>query len=106
MIFHKVAGQINQKITINSHENSQVFSLTVEDSNAARAVKIANSVSETFQKEIPGIMNVDNVSILAKAEFKENPTPVKPRPIIEYCHCICGRLDGWNWIGISIRVHG
>ena len=74
--------ELNQKIRVSSEENSQVFSLTVEDNNAARAVEIANEVSETFQKEIQGIMNVDNVNILAKAELEEDPIPVKPNPII------------------------
>ncbi|MFF2588502.1 YveK family protein [Peribacillus butanolivorans] len=74
--------QLSQKITINSQENSQVFSLTVQDSNPSKAVEIANSVSGTFEKEIKDIMNVDNVSILAKAEVKENPTPVKPSPLL------------------------
>ncbi|WP_367407687.1 YveK family protein [Peribacillus frigoritolerans] len=44
--------QLSEKITINSQENSQVFSLTVQDSNPTKAVEIANTVSETFQKEI------------------------------------------------------
>lgn len=74
--------QLSEKITINSQENSQVFSLTVQDINPSQAVEIANTVSETFQKEIQDIMNVDNVSVLAKAEIKENPTPVKPNPIL------------------------
>ncbi|MGM1032037.1 MAG: YveK family protein [Bacillota bacterium] len=74
--------QLSQKITINSQENSQVFSLTVQDSNPSKAVEIANAVSGTFQKEIKDIMNVDNVSVLAKAEVKENPTPVKPSPLL------------------------
>ncbi|MFB5932476.1 YveK family protein [Peribacillus frigoritolerans] len=74
--------QLSQKITINSQENSQVFSLTVQDSNPSQAVEIANTVSETFQKEIKDIMNVDNVSVLSKAEIKENPTPVKPNPVL------------------------
>ena len=74
--------QLSQKITINSQENSQVFSLTVQDSNPTKAVEIANAVSGTFQKEIKDIMNVDNVSILAKAEVKGNPTPVKPSPLL------------------------
>ncbi|CAH0211825.1 Wzz/FepE/Etk N-terminal domain-containing protein [Peribacillus sp. Bi134] len=74
--------QLSQKITINSQENSQVFSLTVQDSNPSQAVVIANTVSETFQKEIKDIMNVDNVSVLAKAEIKENPSPVKPNPVL------------------------
>jgi capsular polysaccharide biosynthesis protein len=74
--------QLSEKITINSQENSQVFSLTVQDSNPAKAVEIANTVSSIFQKEIKDIMNVDNVSVLAKAEIKENPTPVKPNPLL------------------------
>ncbi|MBD8134909.1 capsular biosynthesis protein [Bacillus sp. CFBP 13597] len=74
--------QLSQKITINSQENSQVFSLTVQDSNSAKAVEIANTVSSIFQEDIKDIMKVDNVSILAKAEVKENPTPVKPNPFL------------------------
>ncbi|MFE4072823.1 YveK family protein [Peribacillus sp. YIM B13477] len=74
--------QLSEKITINSQENSQVFSLTVKDSNPAKAVEIANTVSSIFQKEIKNIMKVDNVSILAKAEVKENPNPIKPSPLL------------------------
>ncbi|WP_285765484.1 Wzz/FepE/Etk N-terminal domain-containing protein [Peribacillus sp. SI8-4] len=74
--------QLSEIITINSQENSQVFSLTVQDSKPSEAVQIANTISETFQKEIKNIMNVDNVSVLAKAEVKENPTPVKPNPAL------------------------
>ncbi|MED3689579.1 Wzz/FepE/Etk N-terminal domain-containing protein [Peribacillus butanolivorans] len=74
--------QLSQKITINSQENTQVFSLTVQDSNPSKAAEIANAVSATFEKEIKDIMNVDNVSIFVKAEVKENPTPVKPSPLL------------------------
>ncbi|MCK2002945.1 Wzz/FepE/Etk N-terminal domain-containing protein [[Brevibacterium] frigoritolerans] len=74
--------QLSEKITITSQENSQVFSLTVQDRDPSQAVKIANTVSATFQKEIKDIMNVDNVSLLAKAEIKENPTPVKPNSVL------------------------
>lgn len=74
--------QLSQKITINSQENSQVFSLSVQDSNPSQAVEIANAVSATFQKEIKDIMNVDNISVLAKAEIKENPMPVNPNPVL------------------------
>ncbi|WP_045519146.1 YveK family protein [Neobacillus niacini] len=73
---------LNEKITIISQENSQVFSLTIEDPDAGKAVAMANMVSEIFQEEIKGIMNVDNVSILARAELKDNPIPVYPRPML------------------------
>ncbi|MBA9025665.1 YveK family protein [Peribacillus huizhouensis] len=72
-------AQLNQKITVNSQDNSQVFSLAVQHSNPAMSVQIANEVAETFQREIPAIMNVDNVTILAKAE---NPIHVGPNPLL------------------------
>ena len=73
---------LNQQITVNSQENSQVFSVTVKDKDAVEAAKIANTVSKTFQKEIPSIMNVDNVSILSKAVLKEKIAPVEPHPLM------------------------
>lgn len=72
------ADALNPNIIITNQTNSQVFTVTVEDSHPDMAVKIVNSVSETFQQEIKKIMNVDNVSILSKAELKKNPIPVKP----------------------------
>jgi capsular polysaccharide biosynthesis protein len=70
--------KLNEKIQINSQQDSQVFTLVVEDSSHREAVTIANSVTEIFQKEIKNIMNVDNVNILAEAKFKENSKPITP----------------------------
>ncbi|MDC7783881.1 YveK family protein [Priestia megaterium] len=75
-------NQLSQKITITSKEKSQVFLLTVQDTDPRNAVKIANVVSKTFQKEIKGIMNVDNVNVLAKAKIKDNTTPIKPNKVL------------------------
>ncbi|MCM3253608.1 YveK family protein [Priestia aryabhattai] len=69
---------LDQKIAVNTQENSQVFSLTVEDTNPATATKIVNTVSKTFQTEIQNIMNVDNVTILSESTLKDNQTPVSP----------------------------
>ncbi|MEA3573942.1 YveK family protein [Peribacillus frigoritolerans] len=94
--------QLSGKITINSQENSQVFSLMVQDRNPMQAVEIANTVSSTFQKEIKDIMNIDNVSILAKAEIKENPSPVKPNPLINIAIAvIVGMMAG---IGLAFLL--
>lgn len=75
-------GQLNEKITVQSAQNSQVVNLTVEDTDPYLAANIANKVAEVFQKEIKTIMNVDNVSILAKAAVTENQSPVKPQPLL------------------------
>lgn len=74
--------QLNQNLTITSQEDSQVFSILVENRVPGEAVDIANTVSETFREEIKSIMSVDNVNILAKAELAENPTPVRPKPLL------------------------
>ncbi len=76
------AGQLNSKINVQSENNSQVVNLVVQDPDPYLAADIANEVAKVFQTEIVTIMNVDNVSILAKAEVGENPSPIKPNPML------------------------
>ncbi len=73
---------LTSKITVNSEQNAQVFNLTVQDEDPAQAVKLANAISDTFSKEVPNIMNVDNVKVLSPAVLKENPSPIKPKPLL------------------------
>ncbi|WP_042348369.1 YveK family protein [Bacillus massiliigorillae] len=90
--------ELNHSISINSQDNSQVFSLTVESQNAEQAVDIANSISDTFQQEISQIMNVDNVSILARAEYEETPIPIKPNPYLNIAVAlVVGGMIGVGW---------
>jgi len=76
------ASQLNGKITVASEKDSQVVNVSVQDEDPKTAAAIANKTAEVFKKEIATIMNVDNVSILAKAEVSENPSPIKPRPLL------------------------
>ncbi|MDN3019171.1 Wzz/FepE/Etk N-terminal domain-containing protein [Paenibacillus sp. BSR1-1] len=76
------ASQLKGKITVGSEKDSQVVNLSVQDSKAEDAADIANKTAEVFKKEIPNIMKVDNVSILAKADVSENPSPIKPRKLL------------------------
>ena len=76
------AGQLNEKITVASQQDSQVVNVTVQDPDPQMAADIANMTAEVFQKEIVTLMNIDNVNILAKAEIGENPSPVKPQPLL------------------------
>ncbi|WP_078378861.1 YveK family protein [Sutcliffiella halmapala] len=75
-------NSLNNQIQVSSQQNSQVLSITVQDEEPAMAVNIANTVANVFQRELPGIMNVDNVSVLAAAQLAENPSPIKPRPAL------------------------
>lgn len=75
-------AQLNSKITVNSEGESQVINLAVQDTDPKTAADIANKTAAVFQNEIPKIMNVDNVSILAKAEVGEKQSPIKPKPLL------------------------
>jgi len=73
---------LNQKITVDSEQNSQVLNVSVQDPDPDKAVLIANKIAEVFKQEIVKIMNVDNVSILSKADLGKDMTPVKPKPLL------------------------
>jgi capsular polysaccharide biosynthesis protein len=74
--------KLNQKITVETEQNSQVLNVSVQDPNPHKAVLIANKIAEVFKQEIVKIMNVDNVSILSKADLGKDMKPVKPKPLL------------------------
>lgn len=76
------SGALNGLVTVASEQNSQVVNITVQNEDPKEAANIANSIAITFQEEISNIMNVDNVSILTKAQVGENPSPIKPQPVL------------------------
>ncbi|MFC4620468.1 YveK family protein [Camelliibacillus cellulosilyticus] len=74
--------QLKESLTVNSAQDSQVFTVSVQNTNPAQAVKIANGIATVFKNTIPTIMKVDNVSILSKAQLPDNPSPVSPKPML------------------------
>jgi len=75
-------GTLSEKLQVSSEQDSQVVTVTATDPSPEMATKLANTTVEIFQNEIPDIMNVDNVSILSKAETAANPSPVAPKPLL------------------------
>ncbi len=73
---------LNNNITVATAQNSQVVNISVRDEDPSRAVDIANTTASIFEKEIKGLMKVDNVSVLSKAVMKDNPSPVAPNPVL------------------------
>lgn len=69
--------QLRGMISVANQQNSQVFSVSVEDTDAARSATIANIIAETFKKQVKKILDVNNVSIIAKATTPKDP--VSPR---------------------------
>lgn len=76
------AASLSGQIQVTSAQNSQVAQIVVQDTSAKRATDIANTTASVFQKEVPKIMNIDNVKVLSKATLGEKPSPVKPQPLL------------------------
>src|SRR3954449_6655171 len=96
------ASQLKGKITVGSEKDSQVVNLSVQDPNAEVAAQIANKTAEVFKRQIPSIMKVDNVSILAKANASESASPIKPKKLMNVAIAIVvGLMAG---VGLSFLL--
>lgn len=73
---------LNSIITVGPEGNSQVLKITVQHQDPVMAANIANITAEVFQSEVTTLMNVDNVTILSPAQIGENPSPIKPQPVL------------------------
>lgn len=76
------ADELNQKITVTSEQNSQVFTVAVQDANPYKAARITNTIADVFKNQVSKIMNVKNVTVLAKAQVSHDQSPVKPKPLL------------------------
>ncbi|WP_050615012.1 YveK family protein [Bacillus testis] len=94
--------ELEQKISVTNENNSQVVNITVNDESPKIATNIANTTAEVFQKGIVKIMNVDNVTILTKAESSSYPSPVKPQPLLNMAIAlVIGLMAG---VGLAIII--
>lgn len=93
---------LNEQITVNSEQNSQVVTVSVQDPDLQQAVDIANMTAKVFQEEVKTLMNVDNVNILSLAVNTKDISPVKPNPILNIgIAAIIGLMIG---IGITFLL--
>ncbi|WP_144645519.1 YveK family protein [Priestia megaterium] len=98
----KSAGNLSNQIQVTSAQDSQVAQIVVQDTSAKRAADIANTTASVFQKQVPKLMNVDNVKVLSKAALGENPSPVKPQPLMNVAIAIVvGLMVG---VGLSFLL--
>lgn len=61
------AGELASSISVNTQQQSQVFAISAEADTPEKAKVEANAVARSFRDQIPSIMNVNNVTIVAPA---------------------------------------
>lgn len=74
------SNEISGMLTVSNQTESKILNITVENESRENAGKVANEIANVFSKEVKDIMNVDNVSILSKAD--NNGSKVSPKPLI------------------------
>ncbi len=72
--------EISGMLTVSNQAESQILNIVVENESRETASKVANEIANVFSKDVSKIMNVDNVSILSKADTKGNQ--ISPKPLI------------------------
>lgn len=70
-------GTLRSSLSVDSQQNSQVFSITAKSTDPNTAAKMANETASTFKDKVVKIMSINNVSIVSKATV--NDQPVSPR---------------------------
>ncbi|KIL35444.1 lipopolysaccharide biosynthesis protein [Cohnella kolymensis] len=76
------SAQLTSQVSVSSVNNTQVMTVSVQDPSYRKATEIVNAISLVFVQEIPQIMKVDNVSLLAPADPNKAAAPIKPRPAL------------------------
>lgn len=71
-----------QRVQVEGIKNSLVTAITVSAVDPGLAANIANAFAEAFQRKLPELMKVENISILDRADYKNSGEPVSPRPFL------------------------
>lgn len=64
---------LSKNITTSSVEDTEIIKITVNSSKRKEAAKIADEVATVFSKEVQDIYNLENVTIIDKAEIATSP---------------------------------
>ncbi|WP_204207532.1 Wzz/FepE/Etk N-terminal domain-containing protein [Mammaliicoccus sciuri] len=73
-------NELSEMLTVNNQAESKILNITVENESRENAGKVANEIANVFSKDVKDIMNVDNVTILSKAD--NNGSKISPKPLI------------------------
>lgn len=71
---------ISGKVSVSPVKDTQIISVSVQDTNPQRAADIANAIPKAFTKEVKRITKANNVQVIDKASVPRGP--VKPNKMM------------------------
>lgn len=66
--------ELKKAISVQTQQNSQVFSLQVKTDDPQESAVVANTVANVFKQQIKKIMSVNNVTIVSRASTPNSPS--------------------------------
>lgn len=66
--------ELKEAISVQTQQNSQVFSLQVKTDDPQESTVVANTVANVFKQQIKKIMSVNNVTIVSRASTPDEPS--------------------------------
>ncbi|WP_117114972.1 YveK family protein [Limosilactobacillus reuteri] len=67
-------NELKKAISVQTQQNSQVFSLQVKTDDPQESAVVANTVANVFKQQIKKIMSVNNVTIVSRASTPDEPS--------------------------------
>lgn len=74
--------ELSERLSVSNATNSQIIEINAFHKSPKVAARIANTTAKIFSEEIPSIMNIDNVTILAEDEVLPNERPARPHRLL------------------------
>lgn len=67
-------GHLQKEISVTSKQNSQIFTVSVVNTNPHKATLIANTLTTIFIRRTKKIMNTNNITIVSNAVLPDKPS--------------------------------
>ena len=66
--------ELKKAISVQTQQNSQVFSLQAKTDDPQESAVVANTVANVFKQQIKKIMSINNVTIVSRASSPDSPS--------------------------------
>ena len=66
--------ELKKAISVQTQQNSQVFSLQAKTDDPQESAVVANTVANVFKQQIKNIMSINNVTIVSRASSPDSPS--------------------------------
>ena len=77
-------AELSEILSVSNATNSQIIEINAYHQSPKIAAEIANTTASVFSEEMPRIMNIDNVTILAEGTVLSQETPARPNKFLLY----------------------